>query len=119
MEWCQKYRQHGVEGLTDHRGGQRRAKLNTEQLEDLGHKLALYRPRDRFGPDTHTASGQYWTVEDLARAIEGWYGIVWDSHSSYHRVFTRCGFRYQRTEKVYKSHRERDVVDFEAYVEKN
>jgi transposase len=35
MEWCRKYRQHGVAGLSDHRGGPRRAKLSTEQVEAL------------------------------------------------------------------------------------
>jgi transposase len=119
MEWCRKYRQQGVDGLTDHRGGPRRAKLSAEQLEELSDQLSLYKPCDLFGSDTYSAGGQHWTVEDLARAIEGWYGIVWESRSSYHRVLARCGLSYQRTEKVYKSRRERDEVDFEAYVEKN
>ena len=119
MEWCRKYRQQGVAGLTDHRGGPQRAKLKAEQMADLREKLGLYRPCDLFGPETYTASGQHWTVEDLARAIVQWYGVTWDSRSSYHRVLARCGFTYQRTEKVYKSRRDRDVMDFEAYVEKN
>jgi transposase len=119
MEWCRKYRQHGVAGLTDHRGGAHRSKLSTEQVEALHDKLETYTPRDVLGPKTHTASGQHWTVEDLARAIKGWYGIVWNSRSSYHRLLARCGFTYQRTEKVYKSRREREVIDFEAQVEKN
>ena len=119
MEWWQKYRQHGVEGLRDHRGGPHRAKLSTAQLDELRQKLRMYTPRDLFGPDAHTASGQHWTVEDLAEAIQRWYGVVWDSRSSYHRLFARCGFTYQRTEKVYKSRRERAMVDFEVYVEKN
>lgn len=119
MEWCRKYRQQGVAGLTDHRGGPHRAKLSAEQVEALRHKLETYTPRDVLGPETHTASGQHWTVEDLACAIKGWYGLVWDSRSSYHRLLARCGFTYQRTEKVYKSRRERAVMDFEAQVEKN
>ena len=119
MEWCRKYRQQGVAGLTDHRGGPHRAKLSAEQVESLGQKLEMYRPYDVFGPESHTAEGQHWTVEDLAGAIHGWYGVVFASHSSYHGVFARCGFTYQRTEKVYKSRRERAVMDFEAQVEKN
>jgi transposase len=119
MEWWRKYRQQGVAGLTDHRGGPRRAKLSAEQLDGLSDKLVQYRPCDLFGPDSYSASGQHWTVEDLARAIKGWYGIDWESRSSYHRVLVRCGFSYQRTEKVYKSRREREVMAFEALVEKN
>lgn len=119
MEWCRKYRQQGVAGLRDHRGGAHRAKLSAEQEEELSQKLEMYTPRDVFGPQTHTASGQDWTVEDLASAMQRWYGVVFESRSSYHGLFARCGFTYQRTEKVYKSRRERAVVDFEARVEKN
>jgi transposase len=119
MEWCRKYRQQSVAGLTDHRGGPHRAKLSAVQMDELRQKLAMYTPRDLFGPATHTRSGQHWTVEDLARAIQHWYGVIWRSRSAYHRVFARCGFTYQRTEKVYKSRREGAVADFEALVEKN
>jgi len=118
MEWCRKYREQGVEGLLDHRGGRNRAKLTLEQSAALREKLHLYTPRDLFGPETQTASGQHWTVEDLARAVERWYGVTWDSRTSYHTLFARCGFTYQRTEKVYKSRRERDVSTFAAEVEK-
>jgi transposase len=119
MEWCRKYREQGVVGLQDHRGGPCCAKLSVEQMGEVGQKLDMYSPRDLFGPDTHTASGQHWTVEDLARAVQSWYGVVWESRSSYHRLLAQCGFTWQRTEKVYKSRRESAVMDFEAYVEKN
>lgn len=119
MEWCRKYRQRGVAGLQDHRGGPHRAKLSAEQMDDLRQKLAMYTPRDLFGPATHTHSGQHWTVEDLAHAIQRWYGVIWKNRSAYHRLFARCGFTWQRTERVYRSRRERAVVDFEALVEKN
>ncbi len=119
MEWCRKYRQQGVAGLTDHRGGPHRAKLSVEQVEALSQKLEMYRPHDVFGPESHTTGGQHWTVEDLAEAIQRWYGVVFESRSSYRGLFACCGFTYQRTEKVYKSQRERAVMDFEAQVEKN
>jgi transposase len=119
MEWCHKYRQQGVAGLTDHRGGAHRAKLSAEQMLALREQLNLYCPRGLFGPNTHTASGQYWTVEDLVAAIQRWYGVSGESRSSYHRVFAQSGFTYQRSEKVYKSRRDREVVEFEAQVEKN
>lgn len=119
MEWCRKYRQQGEAGLTDHRGGPHRAKLSAAQVDELQRKLGVYTPRDLFGPETHTASGQHWTVEDLAHSTQQWYAVVWASRSSYHRLLARCGFSYQRTEKVYKSRRQRSVSDFEAQVEKN
>ncbi|MEJ2148157.1 MAG: helix-turn-helix domain-containing protein [Chloroflexota bacterium] len=119
MEWCAKYREHGLEGLADHRGGPHRARLTATQVEEVAEKLRQYKPYDLFGPQAHTGSGQHWTVEDLARAIEQWYGVTWKSRSSYRDLFAQCGFSYQRTEKVYKSRRERDVMDFEELVEKN
>jgi transposase len=119
MEWWSKYRRQGLDELRDHRDGRNRAKLRPTQLVDLRERLDLHTPRDVLGPNTHTVSGQHWTVEDLARAMQGWYGISWKTRASYHTLFARCGFTYQRTEKVYKSRRERDVAEFEAQVEKN
>lgn len=119
MEWCAKYRVQGLEGLVDHRGGPHRAKLQREQMEELSERLRQYTPYELFGPETHTADGQYWTVKDLARAVQRWYGATWKGRNSYQALFAQCGFSYQRTEKVYKSRRVRDVMDFEEMVEKN
>ena len=119
MEWCRKYRQRGGEGLREHRGGPVRAKLSSSQVQDVADKLRQYRPRDVLGPDTHTTSGEYWTIDDLARALEGWYEVSWQSRVSYHSLLLRCEFSYQRTEKVYKSRREHDVAEFQARTEKN
>lgn len=119
LEWCRKFRQHGAKALTDHRGGRQRAQLTVAQIEELAGKLRLYTPRGLFGADTHTASGQHWTVEDLARAVQRWYGVSWQSRTSYYTLFAQCGFTYQRTEKVFKSRREQEGNEFEAMVEKN
>ena len=119
MEWCQKYREDGVEGLQDHRGGARRSKLTPEQIVELEDKLEMYTPHDLLGPETYTSSGQHWTVEDLAKAVEKWYGVKWASRTSYQMLLSQCGYSYQRTEKVYKSRRVQDVIDFEAKAEKN
>ena len=118
MVWCRKYRKDGVAGLQEHRGGPQRAKLTQAELANLAEKLRQYRPYDVLGPKSHTASGQHWTVRDLALVVEQWFDVRWQSRSSYHQVFAACGFSYQRTEKIYKSRRERDVLDFEAVVEK-
>ena len=119
LEWCAKYRERGVEGLRDHRGGPRRSKLTIEQVEKVADRLRQYTPYQLFGPEAHTASGEHWTVPDLVRAIAKWYGVTWQSLSSYRTLFQQCGFSYQRTEKVYKSRREQNVMDFEEQVEKN
>lgn len=119
MEWCRKYRQHGVSGLVDHRDGRNRAKLTVAQIQELRENLQLYTPHDLLGWDTHTQSGQHWTVEDLGQMVQSWFGVQWESRTSYHTLFARCGFTYQRSEKVYKSRRDREVTEFEAQVEKN
>jgi len=118
MQWCRKYRRHGLAGLQDHRGGGRNAKLTAAQLTELAEKLRQSRPYDVFGGQSHTASGAHWTVRDVAQALEKWYGVRWQSRASYAQVLAACGFSYQRTEKVYKSRREREVLAFEAAVEK-
>lgn len=118
MQWWRKYGTDGLAGLQDHRGGPQSAKLNPEERAELAEKLRQYRPYDVFGPQCHTASGQHWTVADLAQAVEKWYGVCWKSRASYAQVLAACGFSYQRTEKVYKSRREGAVLDFEAAVEK-
>lgn len=118
MEWCSKYQQRGLEGLKDHRGGPVRSKLRPNQVLEVRDKLRQYCPRDVLGQWTQTTSGQYWTIEDLALALEGWYGVTWQSRVSYHSVFIACDFSYQRAEKVYKSRREADIAQFQALVEK-
>ena len=118
LEWCRKYREQGAIGLEDHRGGRRRAKLTLAQIDELGDKLRQYTPCELFGPEAHTASGQHWTVEDLARAAEKWYRVTWKGRNSYQALLAQCGFSYQRTEKVYKSRRQMDVLDFEELAEK-
>jgi transposase len=118
MEWCRAYRKGGVEALVDKRRGGNRAKLKPGQITEIREYLHEYSPRTMFGPQASTATGQFWTVEDLAHLVEQKYGVSWDSRSSYHTLFHRCGFSYQRTEKVYKSHSQRAVDEFEAELEK-
>jgi transposase len=118
MQWCRKYRTNGLPGLQDHRGGAQNAKLTSAQLAELAEKLRQYCPYDVLGPQSHTASGAHWTVRDVAQALEKWYGVQWQSRASYAQLLAACGFSYQRTEKVYKSRREREVLEFEAAVEK-
>lgn len=87
MEWNRKYRQGGLEGFRDHRGGRQRAKLSVDQMDEVRDKLHQYRPHDLFGSQTQTSSGHYWTVEDLSQAVERWYGVLWRTRGSYHRLF--------------------------------
>jgi transposase len=113
MEWCRKYRQGGLDALGDHRIGGNRALLSGEQIEALGQRLRTYRPEQLFGAEATSSDGQFWTIADLARAVEQWYGVRYLRQSSYQQLLKRCGFSYQRPTKVYKSRSEAQVQAFE------
>jgi transposase len=119
LDWCRLYRAHGVRGLVDGRVGGNRAKLTPEQREMVRTNLHQYTPRQLFGPETATPDGQFWTVPDLKRAVQSWFGVTWRSPASYLALLADCGFSYQRAQKVFKSRSERDVLAFEEQLEKN
>ena len=114
FDWCRAYRQEGLKGLIDKRAGGNSRKLTAEQIEDLAAKLHRYSPRDLFGQE----ASLHWNVDWLRQALERWYGVVYKQNASYHGLFKRCGFSYQRPAKVYKSRRAEDALDFEQRLEK-
>ncbi len=116
--WWQLYRTEGIAGLVDSRSGGNCAKLTPAQLLDLNDKLHRYNPAQVFGPVVATTDGQFWTVADLGHGLQQWYGVIYQSVTSYGTLFKRCGFSYQRTEKVYRSRSEAKVVAFEETMEK-
>lgn len=115
-EWWSKYRQQGVAGLKDHRQGGNSAKLSREQVVDLKERLESYSPQQLYGSDS--VGGEYWSVPDLKRVVEQWYGVRYKSLSSYRDLLARCGFSYQHPAQVYRSRSETKVVEFEAMLEK-
>ncbi len=119
MEWCCAYRKEGSAALVDQRRGGNRARVTPSQVADLKGRLHLYTPGDLFGQTAATADGQFWTLPDLGRAMQQWYGVSYQSPSSYHRYLGLCGFSYQRPQRVYKSRSEAQVVEFEDQLEKN
>ena len=114
MLWCRTYREQGVAGLVDKRVGGNHRALTPAQIADLERRLHQYTPRDLF-PNGKT----YWTVAVLQRAVEHWYGVTYQSATSYYTLFHRLGFSRQRPAKSYKSRRATAVRDFEEQVEKN
>ena len=118
MGWCRAYRENTLEGLIDKREGGNSAKLTKLQIEDLSERLHQYTPRDLFGYETHSADGQFWTVEDFHRTAQKWYGAQYRSRSSCSRLLAVCGFSYQKTEKVFKPRSQVKVADFEELLEK-
>jgi transposase len=120
LRWCQRYRDGGAAGLQDQRLGGNRALLSEAQLAEVSNKLRDYRPVDVLGAEkVATASGQHWTVPDLQQALQQWHGLRYQSSSSYHDLFRRCGFSYQRAARVFRSRLAEQVAAFEEALEKN
>jgi transposase len=122
MDWCRAYRAQAPDpvggALADHRVGGNRAKLTVAQLTALKERLRTYTPADLFGAEAASPDGAFWTVEDLARAIQQWYGVVYQ-RGSYYELLHRLGFSVQRPAKVFRSRSEAEVLAFESALEKN
>jgi transposase len=118
MDWCRTYRTAGVARLVDKRKGGNRDRFTEQQIAELSTRLQTYTPANLFGKTAATADGQFWTVEDLQRIVQQWYRVQYKARGSYHSLFARCGFSYQRPAKVYKSRSEAKIAEFEEQLEK-
>lgn len=118
MNWCRTYQTRGVEGLEDERLGGNNNKLTAAQREALQARLQSYTPAMLFGPQAATKDGQFWSVADVHRAVEQWYGVTYHSLNSYRQLLATSGFSYQRPAKVFKSRRPSQVAEFEEAFEK-
>ena len=87
MDWCRIYRTEGSAGLIDHRTGGNRDRFTQQQVDELATRLQTYTPADLFGETAATADGQFWTVEDLQRIVQQWYGVQYKARGSYHQLF--------------------------------
>ena len=93
MNWCQLYRTYGIQGLVDGRRGGNNAKLSEGQVKDLVRRLKQYTPWMIFGDSSSTPGGKHWTAKDLFRAIKVWYGVTYQSRSSYYNLLERLGIK--------------------------
>jgi len=119
--WVQQYGEQGLSGLrTDYSArSQNSRKLSEAQCDDLQQRLHTYRPDQILAPEVRVAGGSFWTVNDLAIAVEQWYGISYKDRGSYRNLLHRCDFSYQKAERVYKSRpSEAQIAEFEAELEK-
>jgi transposase len=119
--WAQAYKRAGIAALQLHYDGsaQNASKLSEAQRADLHQRLHDYRPDQVLSPERRISRGQFWTVSDLQLVVEQWYGVVYEDPGSYRHLLHRCGFSYQRAERVYKSRPSQTAIaDFEAELEK-
>ncbi|MBZ0293817.1 MAG: helix-turn-helix domain-containing protein [Anaerolineae bacterium] len=77
--WAQQYREQGLSGLrTDYSApSQNSRKLSEAQCAAVQQRLHHYRPDQILAPAMRIETGQFWTVSDLAIAVEHWYGVVY------------------------------------------
>ena len=118
-EWVQRYQTAGVDGLQSQWRGGNANKLSAAQRADLTERLHQYRPDQVLPAARRVSQGHYWTVSDLKVAVQAWYRVSYQDDDSYQQLFQRCGFSYQRAERVYRSRPSpADIAAFEAELEK-
>jgi transposase len=118
-EWVTKYQRGGLEALCSQWSTDNASKLTEAQRADLSQRLHQYRPDQAFPREVRISAGKFWTVSDLQIAVQHWYGVSYKDEGSYRNLFHRCGFSYQRTERVYKSRpSDAEIAEFEAELEK-
>jgi transposase len=119
MDWCQAYRTRGLDGLQSHWQGENALKLTRAQRADLKTRLEHYRPDQVLPPDVRISQGAFWTVSHLKIMVHQWYGVTYQSDTSYRTLWHECRFSQQQTEPQDRSRPDDQVVsDFEAELEK-
>lgn len=109
-----RYRETGVAGLYEYQQQGNRTLLSQAERAQITEKLHQYRP-----VDLGISQQLYWTVSDLAVAVEQWYGVVYKHEDSYLHILHQSGFSFQRSTQVYR-HQPSAVTlaAFEAELEK-
>jgi putative transposase len=119
LEWCQAYRNDGLEGLKSHWQGNNALKLSRVQRADLSERLRRYRPDQVISPDVRISQGQFWTVSDLKIVVQDWYEVSYQSAGSYRSLLHESRFSQQQVQNQYRSRPDECVIaDFEARLEK-
>lgn len=119
MRWRRSYERGGIAALSDKRAGGNRAKLTQAQRAEVKQKVNQYRPDQVLPPEVRVSRGVFWTVSDLKLVVERWYGVEYQSNTSYLTLLQDCRLSQQKVESQYRSRpSEREIVDFEAELEK-
>jgi transposase len=118
--WSMEYQQEGLRALeTKYEGNQNAAKMTRAQKADLREKLNQYRPDQVLSPQIRASRGEFWTISDLQIAVKQWYGVTYQSKTSYRNLFHESDFSVQRTTGQYRSRAsQEEIADFEEQLEK-
>ena len=118
MEWNRAYRERGIAALIDHRKGGNCAKLKPQQSEAIANQLHRYTPTQLLGKDACIGNEQFWNIGNLAALLKRDYQVVYASDTSLRSLLDKCGLSLQRPARIYKSHKENKILDFEEALEK-
>lgn len=118
-QWSILYKQAGIAGLRVAWARGNANKLTEEQRHELSQKLAAYKPNEVIPAEMRVERGEFWTVSDLQIVVERWFGVTYQSETSYRNLLHTSGFSYQKVERVYRSRPSAaQLAEFEADLEK-
>lgn len=118
-QWSMLYKRAGLVGLRIQWARGNANKLTAAQRQQLAEKLAASTPNEVIAPEQRMEQGTFWTVSDLQIVVERWFGVTYQSETSYRALLHACGFSYQKVERVYRSQPSAvQLAEFEADLEK-
>lgn len=118
-QWAMDYRRGGLAALRSQWRGGNANKLTAEQRRDLYAKLEQYTPEQVIAAEDRVERGEFWTVSDVRMVVTRWYGVTYQSATSYRTLLRASGLSYQKVEKIYRSQPGAvRLADFEAELEK-
>ncbi len=118
-QWSILYKRAGLAGLAIDWARGNANKLTDEQRHQLAQRLSEYKPHEIISPEIRVEQGEFWTVSDLQIVVEQWFGVTYQSETSYRNLLHLCGFSYQKAERVYRSRPSAlQLAEFEADLEK-
>jgi putative transposase len=118
-EWVKAYQEKGMDGLKPGWKGGNSRKMSRNARVELGQRRQQMTPRQALNGQAGLQNDTFWTVEDVARVVEHWYGVSYRSRESYRMLLIEAGFSFQQPESIYRSRPSEAVIaDFEADAEK-
>jgi transposase len=109
----------GLAGLRWQVRGGNRARLTPNQRAEVSQRLHETRPDHWLGAHERSTALPFWTIEDVIVLIERWYGVSWQSRTSYWTLLHACGLSVQRVNSHYHARPAAEVIaQTQAQVEK-
>jgi transposase len=118
-DWVKAYQKAGIEGLKPGWKGGNHRKLSAEKRLECAQRIQQMTPEQVLSRQNERPEEGFWSVETVAAAVEGWYGVRYLSRESYRLLLIEAGLSFQHPEGIYRSRPSEAVIaDFEADAEK-